>query len=258
MRAVGYVRISKADRDKGEEEQRLSLRTQEAAIRRYCDERGWTLARVYEDFDATGSNVNRLGYRDVLAALDADEADRLVVVRLDRLSREANVLLGLLKPERHEWSVVATEQAIDTSTASGWLAAAMFSVIAEHERLQLSERTRAALAQRKREGKHNGRRSSIPAEIEARIAQLHVDGLSASAIADLLESEGVPRPTPQSRRWTYEHVLAAVRRVETRSLIGCSRDGAEGGRLPRSPAAHVGTGPLRLRSLIRPETGQSI
>jgi len=172
MRAVGYVRISKADRDKSEEQQRLSLRTQADSIRRYCEERGWDLGTVYEDFDATGSNEDRPGYRDVLATLAAGEADRLVVVRLDRLSREADVLLGLLKPERHPWSVVATEQAIDTSTASGWLAAAMFAVIAEHERLQLSERTRAALAQRKREGKHNGRRSLIPTEVEDRIARL--------------------------------------------------------------------------------------
>mgnify|MGYP000964143445 CR=1 FL=1 len=109
MRAVGYVRISKADRDKSEEQQRLSLRTQADSIRRYCEERGWDLGTVYEDFDATGSNEDRPGYRDVLATLAAGEADRLVVVRLDRLSREADVLLGLLKPERHPWSVVATE-----------------------------------------------------------------------------------------------------------------------------------------------------
>lgn len=220
MRAVGYVRISKADRDKDEEQQRLSLRAQAGSIRRLCDERGWELVRVYEDFDATGSNEHRPGYRDVLDVLAAGEADRLVVVRLDRLSREADILLGLLKPERHAWSVVATEQAIDTSTASGWLAAAMFAVIAEHERLQLSERTRAALAQRKREGNHNGRRSLIPVELEDRIAQLHDGGMSASAIADLLESEGLPRPTATSKAWTYEHVLAAVRRAEVRSLVG--------------------------------------
>jgi DNA invertase Pin-like site-specific DNA recombinase len=220
VKAVGYVRISKADRGKTEEEQRLSLRTQEAAVRRYCEERGWQLAHVYEDFDATGSNENRPGYRDVLDALDAGAADRLVVVRLDRLSREADVLLGLLKPERHAWSVVATEQAIDTSSASGWLAAAMFAVIAEHERLQLSERTCAALAQRKREGKHNGRRSRVPAEVEERIARLHRDSsMSATAIAALLEDEGVPRPTAKAKRWTYEHVLAAVRRVEVRELL---------------------------------------
>jgi len=218
MRAVAYVRISKADRDKSPEQQRLSLRTQEASVRRYCEERGWELTQVFEDFDATGSNQDRPGYREALDAMTAGEADRLVVVRLDRLSREADVLLGLLKPERHDWSVVATEQAVDTSSASGWLAAAMFAVIAEHERLQLSERTRAALAQRKREGKHNGRRSLIPIEVEDRIAELYDDGKgpSATAIAELLDTEGVPRPTERSKAWTYEHVLAAVRRAHAR------------------------------------------
>jgi len=44
--------------------------------------------------------------------------------------------------------------------------------------------------------------------------------MSASAIAELLETEGVARPTTKSKAWTYEHVLAAVRRAEVRTLVG--------------------------------------
>ncbi len=54
---MGYVRISKADRDKAEEEQRLSLRQQEGEVRRACDAKGWDLLRVVEDFALSGNDT---------------------------------------------------------------------------------------------------------------------------------------------------------------------------------------------------------
>ena len=80
MRAVGYVRISNADRDKSEEQQRLSLRTQEASVPRYCEEHGWDLVAVHEDFDATGSNEDRPGYRDVLTAYGSENVHGVSIV----------------------------------------------------------------------------------------------------------------------------------------------------------------------------------
>lgn len=61
-----------------------------------------------------------------------------------------------------------------------------------------------------------GRPSAIPADVEDRIIDLSCDGLSASAISQLMEDEGVARPTARSKSWHRSHVLAAVRRVEVR------------------------------------------
>lgn len=67
-----------------------------------------------------------------------------------------------------------------------------------------------------------GRPSAIPTEVEDRIYDLarpaSGKGLSASAIAQLLEDEGVARPTARSKSWHHSHVLAAIRRVENRRL----------------------------------------
>lgn len=213
-RAIGYTRISKADRRQGQDPE-ASMRQQRAAITRYCQEHGWDLVTIYEDFAISGATEDRDSYLAALAALDAREADVLVVRHLDRLSREADVLLGLLSGERR-WVIAAVQQDLDTGTASGWFAAGMFALVAEYERRLLSERTRQALAQLRREGKHLGRPSAIPADVEERIASLHAEGVSASAIAALLEAEGVARPTVTSKGWHHSHVLAAVRRVEVR------------------------------------------
>lgn len=218
-RAVGYVRISKADRDKTEEEQRLSLRQQAECIRSACEAKGWELLRIVEDFALSGNDDDRPGFAEVGAALDRGEADLVVVRHVDRLYRKAWRLLQLVDAEEEGglgWDVYSVEQAFDTSTPEGWFAFAQFALFGDFERRVIGKRTKLALAQLRREGKHTGRPSTIPAEIEERIAALHAEGLSASAIAALMEVEGVARPTATCKAWHHSHVLAAIRRVEVR------------------------------------------
>jgi DNA invertase Pin-like site-specific DNA recombinase len=217
MRAVGYVRISKADRDKTDEQQRLSIRTQRGAIARACEEKGWDLLDIYEDFAASGANDDRVDFCKVQERIDSKGADVVVVQRVDRLSRKAWRLLWLA--EEKGWNIYSIEQSFDTSEPEGWFVMAQHSVLADYERRLLGKRTKQALAQLRREGKHTGRPSLIPVELEDRIFELHSHGMSASAIAELLEAEGAPRPTPRSKSWHHSHVLAAVRRVEVRSMV---------------------------------------
>lgn len=218
VRAIGYCRISRADRRKSDEEQRVSLRTQAESIRRYCELMGWELVEVVEDFAKTGANEDRDGWQLVQSKLSAKGADRLVVTRLDRISREADVLLGLIKRGQHRWTIAATEQSIDTTTSGGWLAAAMFAVVAEFERLQLGERTSAVLATKKREnGIVPGRASSVPVEVEERIVELAEQGHGPTAIGRMLDAEGTPTPGT-SARWHHTQVKATLRRAELRRI----------------------------------------
>lgn len=214
MKAVGYARVSKADRDRTDEDQRLSIRQQRDAIAAACAAKGWELLDTYEDFARSGTDDERVDYKRVQRLIDAGEADVVVVTRLDRLSRKAWRLLWLI--EEKGWNIFAIEQSFDTREPEGWLAAAIHALMADYERRLIAKRTRQALAQLRREGKHLGRPSAIPAEVEDRIASLHSDGVSASAIAALLEAEGITRPTNTCKAWHHSHVLAAIRRVEVR------------------------------------------
>lgn len=213
-RAVGYVRVSKADRDKTDHQQRLSIRTQREQINRACTDRGLDLVDIMEDFAASGADDDRVDYQRVLALVADKQADLVVVTRLDRLSRKAWRLLWLL--DEQNLNVLALEQCFDTGEPEGWLSAAIHSIMSDYERRLIGKRTKQALAQLRREGIHTGRPSEIPVEVEDRIAALHDEGMSASAIAALLESEGVAHPTAKSKAWHHSHVLAAVRRVEVR------------------------------------------
>lgn len=219
VRAIGYARISKSDAEKTEAEQQASIRTQEDAIRRYCDGRGWDLSDVRCDVQ-TGANEDRPGWQETLSLLNQRKADRVVVVRLDRISREADVLLGYLKPKAYRWTIDATEQGIDTSTAGGWLQAAMFAVFAEYERLQLAERTAAALAyKRAMEGIVPGPKSSVPESTDDYILSLFAEeDLGPTAIGRRLDAEGYPTPGT-SKNWHPDQVKAAIRRAELRAAL---------------------------------------
>ncbi len=213
-RAVGYVRVSKADNDKTDDQQRLSIRAQREQITQACADRELELVDIFEDFAASGADDDRVDYQRVLTLVEDKGADLVVVTRLDRLSRKAWRLLWLL--DEQDLNVLALEQCFDTGEPEGWLSAAIHSIMSDYERRLIGKRTRQALAQLRREGVHTGRPSLIPAEVEDRIAALRDEGMSASAIAALLEAEGVPRPTARSKAWHHSHVIAAVRRVEAR------------------------------------------
>ncbi|MGQ2910795.1 recombinase family protein [Aeromicrobium sp.] len=219
VRAVGYVRISKADRGKTDDEQRLSIRQQRETIRHHCEAKGWTLVAVHEDFALSGADDSRAGLGQVAALIDGGHADVVVVRHVDRLYRKAWRLLQLVdSPDEggRGWDVVSVEQAFDTREPEGWFAFAQFALFGDYERRVIGKRTRLALAQRRREGKHNGRRSRIPSHVEDRILALVEDGMSATAVASQMERERVERPTASSKAWHHSHVTAAAERARVR------------------------------------------
>lgn len=211
LRVLGYVRRST-------DKQAMSPETQARRLRSAADQHGWDLSIREED----AASARTLDGRPVLAAaladLDAGQADALAVAALDRLARSTRDFADVLdRSERRGWAVVCLDLGVDTSTDSGRLVADIRAAVAQWERRIIASRTREGMATiRATTGKHMGRPSGIPAAVEQRIADLHAEGLSASAIAALLEAEGIARPTTRSKSWHHSHVLAAVRRVEIR------------------------------------------
>lgn len=220
MRAIGYIRLSKADRPrKGEStadveaRQKASLVAQREAIEHAADRNGWDLVHIYEDNGKTGGNTRREGFQTALAAMRP--GDMFVVAKFDRLTRDIADFGTLLKrSERRgkEWYIAVLDQKIDTSTAAGWLAATQLAVFAEYERRLIAERTRDALAIVGRT-KQLGRPSTINENVQRRIRKLHKSGMSASTIARQLTADGVP--TERGGTWHHSVIGAFLRREST-------------------------------------------
>jgi Resolvase, N terminal domain len=107
---------------------------------------------------ATAKDLNRPGLASALERLDSGDADALLALRLDRVSRSVADFAGLLaRAKRRSWCVVLLSPNLDTEDAAGKFTAHVLAAAAEYERDLISARTREGMAQRRAEGVHVGR-----------------------------------------------------------------------------------------------------
>lgn len=208
MRIIGYCRVSTAEQAASG----LGLADQEKRVRETIAARGWKLVQLISDEGESAGTLERPGLHRALSLLAAGRADGLMVAKLDRLSR-STVDFGLLL----EWFrgagrvLVALDLGVDTSTASGELVANVMIAVAQWERSAISERTKAALAALRAQGRPTGRPAvADDPELLERIRSMWNGGrgMTLRKIAETLNAEGVPtmRGAP---RWSVSSVQTA-------------------------------------------------
>lgn len=154
MKLLAYVRVSTAEQD--------SLAAQEGSVRRYCEAMGHEVVRVYWD-KASGSRMEeREGLRLLLAHLESEDVDGVIVTKIDRLSRSMKdwsmLVEEYFQKTGMDKKLVALDMNIDTSTATGELFLNLMIMLSQWERRMIGERTSDALQQMRREGKIVGGR----------------------------------------------------------------------------------------------------
>jgi DNA invertase Pin-like site-specific DNA recombinase len=143
---------------------------------------------------------SRPGLTGALEAVEAGEADALLVAKLDRLSRSLVDFSALMERSRRKgWALIALDLGVDTSTPSGEMLANVLAVFAQFERRLIGQRTREALQVKKAAGVTLGRPRLLPEEVRSRIRGEREQGSSWPQIAQRLNDEKVP--TAQGGRW---------------------------------------------------------
>lgn len=153
---VGYVRVS-TDQQASEG---VSLAAQRDAIETYCKRNALTLVDVFEDVES-GAVSDREGLAGALACLSLGVVGGLVVVRMDRISRDAVFTGTILSRHFGEKSkcvlhCVDTGE-VNTRTAAGDFMANITAAVNQYERKVIGERTKQALERVKREGGKMGK-----------------------------------------------------------------------------------------------------
>lgn len=220
-RAIGYVRVSTEQ----QANEGVSLDAQRAKVAAYCDLYGFELLAIEEDAGASASSLQRDGLQRALKALEAGEADALVVVKLDRLTRSVRDLDALLTGYFAErFALVSVAEQVDTTTATGRMILNVLMSVSQWEREVIGERTSAALQHKKAAGEYTGGKLPFgmqlatdgitlednPGEREILddIRRLRDEGLSLRVVAEELNRRGVRRRNGQP----WHHV--AVSRAE--------------------------------------------
>jgi len=207
VRVVGYVRVSTDE----QAATGAGMEAQREGIEREARRRAWHVIAIHEDRGASGRSLDgRPGLSAALSAVAGGEADALVVLKLDRLSRSLVDFAGLLERARREkWALVALDLGVDTTTPAGELVANVMGAVAQWERRVIGERTREALAVRRAQGVRLGRPRAIAPDVRARIVEARARGLSFRAIAADLAAAHIP--TAHGGRWSGETVRKVVR-----------------------------------------------
>jgi DNA invertase Pin-like site-specific DNA recombinase len=191
VQVIAYVRVSSEE----QADSRAGLEAQRSAIEAECSRRGWQIVEVVEDAGYSAKDLKRPGVRAALEQLERKRADGLVVAKLDRLSRSMLDFTSVMaKAQKQGWALVALDCAVDTTTPADEAMAHVLATFAQFERRLIGQRTREALAVKKRQGVQLGRPKSIPPQLARRIRSMRSRGLTLQAICDRLNAERIPTP----------------------------------------------------------------
>lgn len=222
--AVGYVRVSTA----GQAVDGVSIDAQRQAIARQAEAAGLELLSVEADEGISGARTDTRPGLQRAVQLACDRGAVLVVYSLSRLARNTRETLAIAEQLEHAGAdLFSLSEKIDTSGACGRMVFRMLAVLAEFERDTVAERTRFALAEKRRRGEKLG--GAVPYGFEAvrdevmqrvklklaedeqeimrRAAELR-ETLSLRAIGKQLEAEGM-RPR-SGRHWHAKTVRSLL------------------------------------------------
>ena len=230
MKAIGYTRCSTNEQaDSG-----LGLEVQAERIRAYCTMRGSELLDLITDAGVSGGKplASRDGGQRLLTAIKERKADGVVMLKLDRMFRNAGDCLTTV--EKWEKAGVALHvvdlggNAIDTTSAAGRFMLVVLAGAAEMERNLTRERTRSAMAVKRGNGQRIGTvpygfdladdgTTLNPNEAEqtviTNIQSRRAEGWTLERIATDLTALGVPTKTGKSERWSHQAVARILRRT---------------------------------------------
>ena len=156
VRVALYTRVStdlQAMADEG------SLDTQEQRLRSAVHSRAGLheVVSVFREEGASGKSLDRPALRRLLAAVEADAIDLVIVTRIDRLSRSLLDFFELQRTfEAHGVRFYSLNETFDTSTPLGRAMLKLLLTFAELEREQTAERTKVAMLARAERGVWNG------------------------------------------------------------------------------------------------------
>ena len=136
---------------------------------------GWLLvADRYDDGGFSGGNMERPALKRLLADVQANKVDVVVVYKIDRLSRSMLDFLNLVELfERHGVTFVSVTQSFNTKDAMGRMALNILITFAQFERELIGERIRDKVAASRKKGIWMGGWTPLGYEVRDRKLTIH-------------------------------------------------------------------------------------
>jgi site-specific DNA recombinase len=212
-----YIRWSTDEQSDG-----TTLEVQREACLYFCKAKSWDVndRYIFVDDGYSGGSLNRPAITELRQLVKSGLVQRVVVYKLDRLTRSVVDAVELV---RKEWDgvcqVVSTQESFDTTSLVGRLLFDVLISFAEWERSTIRERTYSGKLKRAEQKRNPGMRFPFgyrkgsegtfeidkeEAVIVRRVFSDYLKGLGMLAIAQALNAEGIR--TRRGFTWTNQRI----------------------------------------------------
>lgn len=154
MKVIIYVRVSTAEQAR----EGYSIPEQLERLKKYCEAMDWTIVETFIDPGFSGGSLDRPALKDMIKFIKAEKVDKVVVYKLDRLSRSQKDTLYLIEDVflNNNTDFVSMNENFDTSTPFGRAMIGILAVFAQLEREQIKERMSMGREARAKQGYFTG------------------------------------------------------------------------------------------------------
>lgn len=135
-----------------------SIDEQVERMKKYCEAMGWKVFNIYTDAGFSGADTNRPALQRMIKDVKGGKLDKVLVYKLDRLSRSQKDTLLLIEDVflKNNVDFVSMSENFDTSTPFGRAMIGILAVFAQLEREQIKERMAMGKYARAKQGKFGG------------------------------------------------------------------------------------------------------
>lgn len=204
MKVALYPRVSTTE----QANEGYSIGEQIERLEKYCEAMNWHVYKIYTDPGYSGASLERPGLQTLIKDVKAGKIDKVVVYKLDRLSRSQKDTLYLIEDVflANNTDFVSITENFDTSSPFGIAMIGILSVFAQLEREKIKERLIMGREARAKKGLYSmghhvligydyidGLLQVNPYEkmIVNEVFDLFVDGTPVRTIASILNDKGL-------------------------------------------------------------------
>ncbi|WP_141138355.1 recombinase family protein, partial [Boseongicola aestuarii] len=238
IRCAIYTRKSSED---GLEQEFNSLHAQREACAAFIlsqKAEGWSLLDdAYDDGGLSGGTLERPALQRLLLAVDEGRVDRIVVYKIDRLTRSLADFAKIVDQlDAASTSFVSVTQSFNTATSMGRLTLNMLLSFAQFEREVTAERIRDKIAASKKKGLWMGGNVPMGYEPDGRTLKvLEPEAETIRTLYRLYQELGTVRAVRD---------VADRMRLRTKERVAPSGRQSGGGPLDRGHIHHILTNPI--------------
>jgi DNA invertase Pin-like site-specific DNA recombinase len=219
MKVALYCRLSEEDRNKQvETDDSNSIQNQKSMLLQYAIEKGWEVYNIYSDDDYAGADRNRPEFKHLLEDAERRKFDIVLCKTQSRFTRELELVEKYIHGLFLIWGIrfVSIVDNADTANKGNKKSRQINGLVNEWYLEDMSENIKSVLTNRRQNGFHIGafalygylkdpnRKGHLiideaAATVVQKVFTLFFQGYGKTAIARMLNDNGIPNPTEYKR-----------------------------------------------------------